>query len=177
MGKPGSKACKHLPPKGFSCYLESRIRELFTAAWFPLSEAKSLNAFFEANGLMTHTNSQLLILHLSFYIKHDRVSFLFLTPLSSLQPINSTPQVSWKVTQGLRRSLTQLKKTSASTLRKKKKGEFVVLFNELLWQTLLALTGYSRSFVTWIKVEFSTVNFSCQLQEHRWPSKSAEDRD
>lgn len=77
MGKPGSKACKHLPPKGFSCYLEIRIRELFTAAWFPLSEAKSLNAFFEANGLMTHTNSQLLILHLSFYIKHDRVFFVF----------------------------------------------------------------------------------------------------
>lgn len=132
MGKPGCKACKHLPPKGFSCYLEFRIREPFTAAWFPLSEAKSLNAFFEADGLMTRTNSQLLILH--FYIKRDRVSFLFLTLLSSLQPVNSTPQVSWKVTQGLRRSLTQLKKTSASTLRKKKKGEFVVLFNELLWQ-------------------------------------------
>lgn len=88
-----------------------------------------------------------------------------------------TPQVSWKITQGLRRSLTQLKKTSASTLRKKKKGEFVVLFNELLWQTLLALIGYSRFFLTWTKDEFSTVNFSCQLQEHCWPSKSAEDRD
>lgn len=94
-----------------------------------------------------------------------------------LLPIPFLPQVSRRITQTLRKSLTQWKKTFAKTLRKKKNSKFVVFFNELPWQTPFGLIGDSRSFVTWTKDEFSAANFSCQLQEHHWPSKIAEDRD